>query len=111
VTCGGDPHNLPVDTFTLYVAVRATRALDDAAVEAVGSRLRPDDEGLCIWRDDADPTLLRVSIDSPAEDLDSALGLGRELADETVGQSPSGAAVEEVVAMDDERQLVWRAEP
>ena len=105
------PHNRPVDTFTLYVAVRATRALDDDAVEAVASRLRPHDEGLCIWRDDADPTLLRVSIDSPAVDLDGALGLGRDLADETVGLSPSGAAVVEVVAMDDERQLVWRAEP
>ena len=73
--------------------------------------LRPDDEDLCIWRDDADPTLVRVSTDRPADDLDAALALGRELAAETVALSPVGAAVEEVVAMDDEQQLVWRAKP
>ena len=52
-----------MDTFTLYVVVRAARALDDAAVSAMGGLLRPDDQGLCIWRDDADPTLVRVSTD------------------------------------------------
>ena len=100
-----------VSTFTLYVVVRAAHGFDDAAVAAMGSRLRPDDEGLCIWRDDADPSLVRVSIDCPADDLAGALDLGRALADETAASSPFDAAVEEVVAMDDVQQLVWRAKP
>ncbi len=101
-----------MDTFTLYVVVRAGRALDDAAVAALGGVLRPDDEDLCIWRDDADPTLVRVSTDRPADDLHGALALGRDLAAEMAAAlSPVDAAVEEVVAMDDEQQLVWRAKP
>lgn len=100
-----------MDTFTLYAVVRAARALDDAAVSAWGGLLWPDDEDLCIWRDDADPTLVRVSTDRPADDLHAALALGRDLAAETVALSPVDAAVEEVVAMDDEQQLVWRAKP
>jgi hypothetical protein len=73
--------------------------------------LRPDGEELCLWRDDADPTLVRVSIDCAADDLDGALALGRDLADEVVTLSPVDAAVDEVVAMDDVHQLVWRARP
>jgi hypothetical protein len=105
------PQTPRVDTFTLYVVVRAARGLDDADLATVGRLLRPDDEGLRTWRDDADPTVLRVSIERPADDLDAALALGRALADETVALSPFEATAEEVVAMDDERQLVWRAKP
>jgi hypothetical protein len=105
------PQTSRVDTFTLYVVVRDAGGFDDAAAGAMGSRLRPDDEGLSIWRDDADPGLVRVSIDCPADDLDSALELGRALADETAASSPFDATVEEVVAMDDVQQLVWRAKP
>ena len=100
-----------MDTFTLYVVVRAERAFGDAAVSGMGGLLRPDDEDLCIWRDDADPTVLRVSIDCPADDLAGALALGHDLAAETVAVSPVDAIAEEVVAMDDEQQLVWRAKP
>ena len=94
------PQTARVDTFTVVVVVRAADGVDDAAVG-----------DLSMWQDDADPILWRTSIDCAAEDLDEALVLGRELADGIVVGSPSGAAVEEVVAMDDERQLVWRANP
>jgi hypothetical protein len=99
-----------VDTFTVYVALRADRTLDDAAVDAVAGPLRPDDPDLCIWRDEIAPDLLRVSVDCPAPDLGTALELGHELAEEARALD-GGLAVEEVVAMTDERQLVWRAEP
>jgi hypothetical protein len=99
-----------VDSFTLYVALRAARPLDDATVAALAGALRPDDEGLCIWRDEADPGLLRVTVDGVAADLEGALELGHRLAAETEALGP-GLTVEEVVAMTDEEQLVWRARP
>jgi hypothetical protein len=101
---------LTVNTFTLYVALRAERPLDDAAVDAVAGRLRPDDPELCIWRDELVPELLRVSVDGPACDLESALEQGHELAGE-IRALDQGLRVEEVVAMDEERQRVWRAQP
>jgi hypothetical protein len=97
-----------VDSFTLYVSLRAARPLDDAAVAAVAGALRPDDE-LSLWRDDEDAALLCGTVDCVAADLESALELGHQLA-ETTGHV-SGLTVEEVVAMTDEEQLVWRARP
>jgi hypothetical protein len=101
----------PVPTFTLYVALRAEAPLDDAVVAAVAGVLRPEDEWLCIWRDEDDGALLRVSVDGVADDLEAALDLGRDLAEETAAASPLPTEIEEVVAMDDERQVVWRAKP
>ncbi len=99
-----------MDSFTLYVALRAVRPLDDATVAAVAGALRPDDEELCLWRDEENAELLRVTVDCVAADLESALELGHQLAAETGALGP-GLAVEEVVAMTDEEQLVWRARP
>ena len=77
---------LVVDAFTLYVTVRAQAPVDDAAV----------------WR---------VSVDCSAADLEGALELGHELAAEALGLCPVPGQVEEVAAMTDERQLVWREVP
>jgi hypothetical protein len=97
-----------VPTFTLAISVRLDAVPDDDVVDS-GSTLRPGDGNLLAWRD-ADPTVLRMSTDCPAADLDAALAVGLELADDVLALGLSGA-VEEVVAMDDERQLVWRREP
>ena len=99
-----------MDTFALYVALRAGSPLDDAAVGALAGVLRPDDDDLCIWRDEQSPTLLRVSADRVAADVDGALELGHALGAETAALG-RGLTVEEVVAMTDEEQLVWRARP
>jgi hypothetical protein len=99
-----------VTTFTLFVALRADRPLDDAALEAVAGPLRPDDPDLCIWRDEDVAELLRVSVDVLAADLEAALDLGHALAEEARALDP-GLAVEEVVVMTDEEQMVWRARP
>ena len=96
-----------MDTFTLVFVLRSTPGFDDPAIEALSRH----DDGLRLWQDDADPTVLRGSIESSADDLDEALARGRELADELVAASPFHLAVEEVVAMEDEQQLVWRAKP
>jgi hypothetical protein len=89
-----------VDSFTVVVVLRAPRGLDGTA----GGDLR-------MWQDEGEPTAWRTSIECAADDLEHALVLGRELADEIVDRNTHDAAVEEVVTMDDERQLVWRAEP
>jgi hypothetical protein len=100
-----------VHTFTLYVAVRTDTRVDDDAVATAAASLRPDDEELCIWRDAQDSTVLRLSTDCTATDLDGALELGHALAAEALAASPFRGSVEEVVAMADEEQLVWRAQP
>ena len=106
---GGQPGGrlAAVDSVTLYVALRADRPLDDAAVAAVARALRPE---LRIWRDADDEALLRVTVDCAAADIEGALELGHAVAAETAALA-DGLAVEEVVAMTDEEQLVWRARP
>lgn len=98
-------------TYALYVALRADRPLDEAAVDALSLVLRPEDDERCMWRDEADGSLLRVAVDCSADDLDSALDLGHDLAKEAIDLSSVALAIEEVAAMDDEQQLVWRAKP
>jgi hypothetical protein len=100
-----------VETFTVYVVLRSEQPVDDAAVEVVSRALRPGDEGLCVWRDDLVPTVLRVSTECDAPGLEAALDGGRELARDARVLCPFPASAEEVVAMSDEEQLVWRAEP
>jgi hypothetical protein len=100
-----------VPTYALYVALRAERPLDEAAVDDLAVVLRPEDDERCMWRDERDGALLRVSVDCVAGDLEAALDLGHDLAEEITVASRFPIAAEEVVAMDDEQQLVWRAKP
>ena len=97
-----------MDTFTLFLALRAERPLDDAAVDALGAVVRPGDGDLRIWREDG-RGLLRVSTECAAEDLDAALELGHDLGAEALAACP-GALVE-VSALGDEDSLVWRSAP
>jgi hypothetical protein len=98
-----------VDTFTLYVALRAERTLGDDALAELAGRLRPHDAP-SVWVDGEDPALFRVSLDSAFADLRTALEAGHVLAAEARGLSPVPARVVEVSAMDDEDVMVWRAE-
>jgi hypothetical protein len=98
------PQTPELDTFTLVFVLRSPSGFGGAAMEG----LRPD-ERLRLWQDDADPTVLRGSVECSADDLDRALAHGRELADEILAASAFDLSVEEVAAMDDEKQLVWRA--
>jgi hypothetical protein len=104
------PQTRGVPTFSLAVSVRVDTVPGNDVVDALSTTLRPGDDDLMVWRD-ADPAVLRLSTDCPAADLDEAVALGRELADDALALSRRAGAVLEVVAMDDERQLVWRAEP
>jgi hypothetical protein len=104
------PQTLGVPTFSLAVSVRFDAVPGDDLVDALTAALRPGDDDLMVWRD-ADPAVLRLSADCAAADLEGAVAVGLELADDALVLSGPGGAVQEVVAMDDERQLVWRAEP
>ena len=103
------PQTPRVDTFTLYVALRADRPLDDDALAVLAGRLRPDD-AVSVWSDEQDPALFRVSLDSGAGDLAAALDAGHVLAAEARALAPCPVRVVEVSAMDDEDAMVWRAE-
>ena len=97
-------------TFTLAVSVRFDAVPEDDVVDTLGRLLRPEDDDLLVWRD-GDPTVLRLSTDRPAADLEDAVAVGLELGDDALALCRRPGEVQEVVAMDDERQLVWRAEP
>ena len=97
-----------MDTYALFLALRPERPLDDAAVDALGAVLRPEDDDLRIWRKDG-RGLLRVSTECAAEDLDAALELGHDLGAEALAACPG--ALLEVSALGDEDSLVWRSVP
>jgi hypothetical protein len=99
-----------VPTFTLAVSVRFDSAPGDDVVDMLSSGLRAGDDGPLVWRD-TDPAVLRLSIECTAADPDGAMAAGLALADDAVELSRFAGAALEVVAMDDERQVVWRAEP
>jgi hypothetical protein len=97
-------------TFTLAVSVRFDPAPGDDVVDSLSATLRPGEDDLLVWRD-ADAAVLRLSTDCLAADLDGAVALGLALGDDALALSRHSGLVQEVVAMDDERQLVWRAQP
>jgi hypothetical protein len=97
-----------VETFTLFLAHRPEGSLDDAAVDALGTALRPDDEDLRVWREEG-RGLVRVATEAPAEDLETALRLAQDLGNELLAACPG--TLLEVSAMGDEDSLVWRAVP
>ena len=97
-----------MDSFSLYVALRPDRLLDDDAVAALAGVVRPDDAELRIWRE-ADRGLLRLTTECVADDLDSALRLGHALGDEAVTACPGQLL--EIGALGDEDTLVWRSVP
>lgn len=93
-------------SFTIYAALRARTAVDDATVEQVAAALRPGDGDLRVWRE-ADRAVLRASTECSAEDLETALELARRLGDELAGCCAGD--VEEAAALSDDDSLVWRA--
>jgi hypothetical protein len=97
-----------VPTFTVYVALRAATAVDDATVDTVTAALRPGDAELRVWRE-PDRAVLRASTECDAADLEAALGLAHALGAE-LGELCPGDVLE-AAALDDEDSMVWRGEP
>ena len=93
-------------TFTVYVALRAATAVDDATVDTVAERLRPGDGELRVWRE-PDRAVLRASTECDADDLDAALELAHALGEQVQEHCPGD--VLEAAALGDEDSRVWRA--
>ena len=95
-----------VPTFTVYVALRAATAVDDATVDTVAAGLRPGDEELRVWRE-PDRAVVRASTECDADDLDAALELAHALGGEL--QTLCAGDLLEAAALGDEDSQVWRA--
>jgi hypothetical protein len=98
-----------MDVYSVYASIWASSPIGDSTVQAVASGLRPDDEGMCVWRE-ADPTVLRLSADVRSADFAAAIEEGRSLAEEALQLSGVAGLVHEVVAMTEEGMAEWRAE-
>jgi hypothetical protein len=99
-----------VPSFTVLVALRFDPALGEDAVDGLRAALQSRDGDLRLWRD-TDPRVLRLSTERAAPDLDAAVLLGHDLVEEALEESGSAGSALEVVAMTDEHQRIWRAEP
>ncbi len=97
-----------MNTFAIYVALRAESPLDGPSLEIVERGLRPDDEEMCVWRDEQDDFVLRLSTDVRAEDYEAAADAGRVIAAEALRLAPVPARVQEVVSMTEQGQFEWR---
>lgn len=97
-----------MDTFTLFLAHRPDPPLDDAAVDALATALRPGDDDLRVWREEG-RGLLRVSTEASADGLEAALELAHGLGADVLAACPG--TLLEVSALGDEDALVWRAVP
>lgn len=99
--------------YSVNVAIQASGPIPGAVYETTAGALRPDDEAMCIWVDEADNTRLLVSTDVPASDVETALELGRALSEETLEVFGMNARVDEVLAEteeDLEQYAVWKPE-
>ena len=97
-----------MDTFTLFLALRPERPMDDADFDALAAAVRPGDDDLRVWREEG-RGLLRAATEASAEDLETALELAQELGTAVLATCPG--TLLEVSAMGDEDSLVWRAVP
>jgi hypothetical protein len=70
---------------------------ESVAVDAFEG-FRPDDEDLCIWRDQYDTALLNVRTEVEAEEMETALAVGSELAREVLAFVDFDAHLQDVEA-------------
>ena len=83
--------------WAVYASVRAHRPLHESVVDAL-EEFCPDDEDICICRDNTDTALLIVTTEVSAEEIATALAVGRELGQEVLTFVDFDAHVEGVEA-------------
>jgi hypothetical protein len=99
-----------VPTFTVLVSLRFDTAPVADDVDRLREALQPRDEDLRLWQD-GDPRVVRMTTERAAPDLEAAVFLGHDLAEEALELSGVAGSALEIVAMSDEHQRIWRAEP
>jgi hypothetical protein len=103
-------HTLDMPLFTVLVALRFDTAPEDDDVHRLHAALQPRDDDLRLWQD-SDPRVVRMTTERAAPDLEAAVFLGHDLAEEALELSGVAGSALEVVAMTDEHRRIWRAEP
>jgi hypothetical protein len=83
--------------WAVYADVRAHQPLPESVVDALEG-FRPDDEELCIWRDEDDAALLNVTTEVEADEMEVALAVGSKLAQELLAFVDLDAHLERVEA-------------
>ena len=68
---------------------------------------RPGDEGVCVWVEPAEPSMLLISVDVEAASYEDALRHGRVALAEAAGIGSLTGSPVEVVAMTEEGQATW----
>jgi hypothetical protein len=76
-------------------------------VEQVSAAFRPGDDGVCVWTEPDEPSVLRVSLDTEASSYEEAQYLGQAALAEAASTAALFGAASEVVAMTEEGQAVW----
>jgi hypothetical protein len=83
--------------WAVYADVRAHKPLPESVVDALEG-FRPDDEELCIWRDERDAALLNVTTEVEADEMETVLAIGSKLALEVLAFVDFDAHLERVEA-------------
>lgn len=97
-----------VQTFALYADWHTPKRVDDAVLASASHSFRPDDESVCVWLSERDPSVLAFSLDAVAQTLEEAVAMGCSYLEG--GRLPTAAQgrLARMVAMDDERQFAWQ---
>jgi hypothetical protein len=97
-----------VQTFAVYADWHTPQPVDDAVLASASRAFRSEDESVCVWISNRDPSVLAFSVDVAAQTWEEAASIGRSYF--ASGSFPNGlpGRLARVVAMDDERQFVWQ---
>lgn len=95
--------------YTVYGRWEQGSPLRPSDLEKVSAMFRPDVEGVCVWTEPDEPTVLRLSVELEAVSFEDALRLGQAALTEaaTTASLPGGPI--QVVAMTEEGQATWSA--
>ena len=71
---------------------------------------RPDDEGVCVWTEPDEPTVLRLSVELEAVSFEDALRLGQgALIEAATTASLPGRPIQVVAMTEEGGQATWSA--
>ena len=107
-SCSEEPE---AQSFQIYAALRTPAPLTDDHLASLNRSLRPADESLCLWRDEKNESVLRLSVDLESHDYQEALREGLVIAQEAVQLVGPGSTVLELVAVTEEGQSRYTAQP
>lgn len=88
----------PMTRWAVFAGVRAQQPMAESVAVDAFQGFQPDDEDLCIWRDQSDTTLLNVTTEVDADEMEDALAAGVHLAREILAFIDFDARLEGIEA-------------